>query len=94
LIISPYARETSASQPGYVSHTQYEYGSILKFIEQVFNVPPLGSPSSGYTDQRANSIIDSFDFTQQPRPFSAIPSKYPISRFVHEPPSNEPVDNE
>lgn len=94
LIISPYARETSASQPGYVSHTQYEYGSVLKFIEQVFNVPPLGPYGYGYTDQRANSILDSFDFTQQPRPFSAIPSKYPISHFVHEPPSNQPVDTE
>ena len=41
LIISPYARETSSSQPGYISHTQYEYGSILKFIEEAFNLPPF-----------------------------------------------------
>ena len=30
LIISPYAKQ------GYVSHVQYEYGSILKFIEEVY----------------------------------------------------------
>jgi len=40
LIISPYAKETSPSQPGYVSHTQYEYGSILKFIEEAFQPAP------------------------------------------------------
>ena len=38
LILSPYARETSSSQPGYISHTQYEFGSILKFVEE--NVRP------------------------------------------------------
>jgi phospholipase C len=94
LIISPYARETSSSQPGYISHTQYEYGSILKFIEEAFNLPPIGSTSAGYTDTRANSIDDAFDFTQQPRTFTAIPFKYPRSRFLHEPPSNVPVDTQ
>ncbi|MGC1381157.1 MAG: alkaline phosphatase family protein [Candidatus Baltobacteraceae bacterium] len=93
LIISPYAKEGS-SGPGYVSHTQYEFGSILKFIEQVYNLPPIGSSSNGYTDQRANSIVDSFDFTQQPRPFVPIASKYKMSRFLREPPSDEPVDTQ
>ncbi len=94
LIISPYAKETSASQPGYVSHTQYEFASILKFIEEANNLKPLGRTQQGYTDRRATSIDDSFDFTQTPRKFTAIPSKYPISHFLHEPPSNEPVDTE
>jgi phospholipase C len=94
LIISPYARETSASQPGYVTHTQYEYGSILKFIEEVYGLGTIGSGSEGYTDGRANSMDDAFDFTQQPRPFTAIPTKYPASHFIHEPPSNEPVDTQ
>ena len=94
LIISPYAKETSASQPGYVSHTQYEFASILKFIEEAYNLKPLGQTKEGYTDQRATSIEDSFDFTQTPRKFTAIPSKYPLSHFLHEPPSNEPVDTE
>jgi phospholipase C len=51
LVVSPYAKH------GYVSHTQYEFGSILKFIEQNWNLGSLGS-----TDQRANSIGDVFDF--------------------------------
>ncbi len=95
LIISPYSRQTSPSQPGYVSHTQYEYGSILRFIEEAFNLPYIGpEDKGGYTDERAAPLDDSFDFTQTPRPFVPISTKYPRSRFLHEPPSNEPVDTE
>jgi phospholipase C len=71
LIISPYAK------PGNVSHTQYEIGSILKYIEQSFNLGSLGS-----TDVRANSLIDSFDFTQTPTKFKVIPAPYPSSMFM------------
>ncbi len=90
LIISPYAKQN------YVSHVQYEYGSILRFIEEVNNIPPgsIGDPALGYTDGRATSLDDAFDFTQQPRQFVPIGSKYPMSRFLHEPPSNAPVDDE
>ncbi len=94
LIISPYSRETSPSQPGYVSHTQYEFGSILRFIEEAFNLPYIGPASKYYTDERAAPLDDSFDFTQTPRPFIPIQPKYPRSRFLHEPPSNEPVDTQ
>ncbi|HVN69049.1 MAG TPA: alkaline phosphatase family protein [Candidatus Binatia bacterium] len=90
LIISPYAKQ------GYVSHVQYEYGSILRFIEEVYGIPAgsIGPTSKGYTDGRAASLDDAFDFTQSPRPFTPIGSKYPMSRYIHEPPSDEPVDNE
>jgi phospholipase C len=89
LIVSPYARETVPSKPGYISHTQYEFASILRFIEDIWNLGRLGT-----TDTRAKSIIDSFDFSQSPRTFQPIQS--PLSRdyFEHEPPSNEPVDSE
>jgi phospholipase C len=89
LIISPYAKQ------GYVSHTRYEYGSILKFIEEAFNLPALGPASAGYTDTRANSIEDSFDFVQAPRAFKPIPIPSPYAQRIRsEAPSNEPVDTE
>ncbi|HEX3369124.1 MAG TPA: alkaline phosphatase family protein [Candidatus Cybelea sp.] len=90
LIVSPYAKK------GYVSHTQYEFGSILKFIEQAFSLPPLGATSDGYTDVRANSLIDSFDFRAPPRAFIPIPTKYKIKDYLKEPKSwiDEPVDDE
>jgi phospholipase C len=62
IIISPYAKKH------YVSKTQYEFGSILKFIEQNFGTASLNS-----TDVRANSIVDSLDFTQKPTAFKPIP---------------------
>jgi phospholipase C len=89
LVISPYAREAVPSQPGYISHTPYEFGSIIKFIENVWNLPSLGT-----TDARATSISDCFDFSQSPRSFTVIPSKYPQSYFLHQKPSNQPVDTE
>jgi phospholipase C len=88
LIISPYAKI------GYVDHTQYEFASILKFIEEVYGTGSIGPASQGYTDQRATSLDAAFDFNQSPRPFTAIPSKYPASHFLHEPPSNEPIDTQ
>ncbi len=90
LIISPYAKH------GYVSHVQYEYGSILRFIEEVNGIPAgsIGPTSDGYTDGRAASLDDAFDFTQKPRKFKPISSKYPLSHFLREPPSDEPVDTE
>jgi phospholipase C len=59
LIISPYAKQ------GYISHVQYEHGSLLRFIEDRFDLPRLAA-----SDARANSPQDdAFDFTQPPRKF-------------------------
>jgi phospholipase C len=92
LIISPYAKT------GYVSHVQYEFGSLLRFIEEVngLTLGGIGPTSEGYTDGRANSLDDAFDFTQSPRKFSPIHSKYPATYFLHGPSSSddEPVDPE
>ncbi len=89
LIVSPYDRETSSSQLGYISHTQYEFGSILKFMEQNWGLGSLGT-----SDVRANSIIDSFDFTQAPRPFTPISTKYSKAFFERQKPSGLPLDDE
>jgi phospholipase C len=87
LIISPYVT-------AHVSHTTYEFGSILRFVEQTFNLPELGSASAGYTDARANSIIDSFNFTQSPRAFKVIPAPYPPTFFAKRAPSLRAPDDE
>jgi phospholipase C len=86
LIISPYVKP-------HVSHTVYEFGSILKFVEQVYGLPPLGPQSAGYTDGRANSLVDSFDFSIAPRAFKTIPAPYPPSFFVRQKPSLRPPDD-
>ena len=56
LIVSPYP-----VQQGHVSHTQYEFASVVKFIEEVFNLPYLTE-----RDANVNDTSDSFDFTQNP----------------------------
>jgi phospholipase C len=83
LVISPYART------GFVSHTQYEFASILRFIEENWSLPPLHT-----TDVRATSIDDMFDFSRPPRAFVPIPAAKTRAFFLNEPRSNESVDEE
>jgi phospholipase C len=88
LIISPYDKMTSAYQQNYISHTQYEDGSVLKFIEENWGLGSLGT-----SDVRANSISDVFDFTQSPRQFVQIPTRYGESYWKHYKPSSAPIDD-
>jgi phospholipase C len=88
MIVSAYDKQTSPSQPGYISHTQYEDGSVLKFIEENWGLASLGT-----TDVRANSISDSFDFYQTPRPFVPIPTRYGKSYWKRYKPSSAPIDD-
>jgi phospholipase C len=71
IVVSPWAKR------GVVSHTSYDFGSILKYVEQTF-----GAASLGTTDADANSIDDLFDFTQTPAPFRAVAAPYPASFFL------------
>lgn len=60
--------------PGYITHTQYEFSSILKFVEELYGLPPLTE-----RDANANDTTDSFDFTQSPRsPLILTPRHCPI----------------
>jgi phospholipase C len=83
IVISPYAKS------GYVDHTQYEFGSILKTVEQIFGLNSIGT-----TDARSNSMLNAFDFTQKARKFKRIPAKYPENFFRAQPQSDQPIDTE
>lgn len=72
IIVSPYAK------PGYISTTNYEFGSILRYIEDNWNLGQLGT-----SDSRAASIIDSFNYSQPPITFVKIPSQYSKEHFIH-----------
>ena len=56
LIISPWAKR------GHISHTTLEFSSVLKLIEERFDLDSLTE-----RDQDANDLIDSFDFDHLPR---------------------------
>jgi phospholipase C len=62
IVISPWAKRH------YVSHVQYEFGSLIKFVETVFGLDSLHT-----TDQRAGTLRDCFDFSLSPVPFREIP---------------------
>jgi phospholipase C len=83
IVVSPYAK------PAYVSHVQYEFGSILKFIEETFNLGSLGT-----TDVRANDLSDCFNFASPARKFKRISAKYSAEYFLRQPISNQPPDDD
>jgi phospholipase C len=53
IVISPFARKS------FVDHTQYETDSILKLIEERWNLQPLGD-----RDAKAGDMLTAFDFSQ------------------------------
>ncbi|HEY3676367.1 MAG TPA: alkaline phosphatase family protein [Candidatus Tumulicola sp.] len=83
LVVSPYVPQ------GEISHTQYEFASVLKFAEQTFNLGSMGT-----TDVRATSISNMFNFTQKPRAFVKVPAPAPDTFCTSEKRMREPVDRE
>lgn len=57
LVISPY------SKPGYITSQVGDFTSILRFIEERFDLQRLTM-----RDDRANDMADAFDFSQKPNP--------------------------
>jgi phospholipase C len=72
LVISPYAKQ------GYVTHVQYEHGSVLRFIEDNFGLSVLAA-----SDARANDPAnDAFDFSKPPRAFVPFKTKFTADDFL------------
>ncbi len=76
ILVSPYARR------GFVDHTQLDFTSILRFIEDNWRLKPLTS-----RDAHANSIATGFDFRQPPRPpeFTSQTRGNPLETHVRRP---------
>ena len=84
LVISSYAKQN------YVSHTQYETASVLRFAEDLFGLGQLAP-----ADKRANSPAgDSFDFTKPPRKFVAIKAPKGADFFLHQKPDFRKPDDQ
>jgi phospholipase C len=63
IVISPYI-----TRAGYISHTNHDFGSILKFIENNYGLTPLG-----YADTNAlDDLSDFFNFSQSAIGFRSI----------------------
>jgi phospholipase C len=55
MVISPYAK------PHFVDHAQYDFGSVVRYIEDTFGLPRMGP-----YDEHATSIAPDIDTTQAP----------------------------
>jgi phospholipase C len=83
IVVSPYAKAQ------YISHTQHDFGSILKFIETTF-----GLPSLGYADAAADDFSDCFNYAQTPLQFQAIPAALDAQYFLNDKtPPTDPDDD-
>jgi phospholipase C len=83
IIVSPYTKQA------YVSHVTHDFGSILKFIEEVFKLPSLG-----YADARADDFSDCFDLTQAPITFQTIPANVNQNFFLNSKRPATPPDDD
>jgi phospholipase C len=89
IIISPYAK------PAFISHTVYDFGSILRFIEQTFKVGQVApQAATAYADALTltGDLSDCFDFTQTPLTFQTIPASLPASASVGSQAKEKPSD--
>jgi phospholipase C len=84
ICISPYALS------GVVSHTQYEFGSILRFVENNFGLAQLAASDTRATPADSGCL----DYSQSPRPFAAISAGLKRSDFIRRPPSRHAPDDE
>ena len=62
IVISPYAKAD------FVSHYTYDFTSVLKFIEERWGLPHLTA-----RDDRANDMLDCFDFHSAPHAPEIMP---------------------
>ncbi|GIU97965.1 MAG: hypothetical protein KatS3mg013_1768 [Actinomycetota bacterium] len=62
LIISPWTRRGDNPDGGYIDSTEYEFSSVLRFIEELHGLEPMTD-----RDARADPLSGAFDFTQEPR---------------------------
>jgi len=87
IVVSPYAKAA------YTSHVNHDFGSILRFIETVFDLPTI-DPAANYADSRADNLSDCFDFSQTPLTFQAIPAPLGASYFLNDKSPPLPPDDD
>lgn len=73
-----------------VSNYHYEFGSIIRFMQGVFDIP---EGALGFSDARVeNDLNNFFNFKMSPRPFKTIQTKFGPKHFMDEPLRSEPPD--
>jgi phospholipase C len=74
----------------YVSNGRHDFGSMLGFIEGIFNIRSLG-----FADDRASGDLSTFfRFNNNPRKFKPIPAPLNADFFINDTRPPEPPDND
>ena len=82
IVVSPYAKH------GYVSHVTHEASGFLRYTEEIFDLPSLGT-----RDSIADDFSDCFDYTQTPAPYVHIPIHHTRAFFLSQKYSGPPDDD-
>jgi phospholipase C len=82
LVVGPYARH------GYVSHVTHESSGFLRYMEEIFNLPSLGT-----RDSIADDFGDCFDYTQTPTAYPLVQTNHTTEFFRKQKPSGPPDDD-
>jgi phospholipase C len=83
IVVSPYAKAA------YISHATHDFGSLLKYIENVF-----GLGSLNYADAPADDFSDCFDLNQTPIVFHEVPAPLGAQHFLNDTrPKTDPDDD-
>jgi phospholipase C len=82
IVVSPYAKH------GYVSHQVHEFSSFLRFAEELYKLPSLGT-----RDATADDLADCFDFTRALRPCKTIEVSHGADFFIHAAPTGPGDDD-
>lgn len=82
LVVSQWSRH------GYVSKRQHEFGSVLKFVEELYHLPSLNA-----RDAVSDDLADCFDFKQTPRSFVPIKLTTPPYKLLALAKDTRPNDN-
>ena len=77
---------------GYVDNLRYDFGSILRFLEQNFDIP---EGALEFADERAGTDLTSFfNLGQTPRGFNSIPAPLGEEFFLNDTSPMEPPDTD
>jgi phospholipase C len=82
IVVGPYAKR------GYVSHVTHEASGFLRYMEEIFNLPSLGT-----RDTNADDFRDCFDYAQPPAPFTPLKTTHTTAFFMKQKASGPP-DND
>jgi phospholipase C len=86
LVVSAY------TGPAFVSNARHDFGSILRFIEDVFNIK---EGSLGFADERATGDLQEFfQFRRPAREFKTIAAPLDAHFFINDTRPPEPPDND